>query len=316
MPLGLWNVEFLNQNAQRSYPLSALASKEDTTGSIKLPTSFLLGLRMPINVGLSVEAEKFFLYSLTVSAVGYNVAIAYDDGSASPPIVATTNIGKASHREYDVYALVGKNDFSDCVGQVVVGSLQDIDEIPPGQYFFAAAGGQLDPDAVVPSLSGITSLTVVNGNDRSDRIVGDVVLRAGTNMRITASIGDENIVTLSAINGEGLNEDCECNDLVQAPCIRRINGVGPDPNGDLDIGTNSCLEIVAQADLYLLTIKDICSTPCCGCKELDAINAQLNLFGDAKTTLANTANRLEAQQTQFHLVVLGSKLGDTGCEQC
>lgn len=316
MPLGLWNVEFLNQNAQRSYPLAEQATKQDTTGSITLPSSFLLGLRLPVNVGQSVVAEKFFLYGLTVSPVGYNLAIAYDDGSASPPIVATTNIGKAAHREYDVYALVGKNDFSDSVGQVVIGSLQDIDEIPPGQYFFSAAAGQLSPDAVVPSLGGVTSVVVVNGSDRSERLVGDLVFRAGTNMRITATVGEENIITFGAISGEGLNEDCNCSDLAQAPCIRRINGVGPDANGDIDIGTNNCLEIIANADQFLLTIKDICSTPCCGCPEIDAINSQLNLFGDAKLTLTNLANRLEAQQTQLILVVLGSKLGDTGCSQC
>lgn len=312
----LWNLNFLNHNSQRSYPLSTTATKVDTTGTIRLPDSFIVAMRLPIHAGLSIEADKFYLCSLTISPVGFNIGIGYDDGTLSPPVVATTNIGRATHVEYDSYAVVGRNDFDDIVGQIAIGSLTEIDQLPPGDYSFTPAGGQLELDAVIPSLRGISSITVVNGGDRSDRIYGDVVLQAGTNMRIIATTGDTPVITFSAISGEGLNQDCECNELQQAPCIRTINGIPPDTDGDFRFAGKNCLDIVPHAGEHLLEFLNTCAEPCCGCDQLDALRTQVKGFGDAKLTLEGVVNRLSAEVTQMSLVVLGSRLGDIGCSTC
>ena len=56
MPLSQWNLEFLNHNAQRSYPLTADATKQDLTGSFVIPDDFLVGLdlrpREPVGTGV------------------------------------------------------------------------------------------------------------------------------------------------------------------------------------------------------------------------------------------------------------------------
>ena len=316
MPGAIWNIEFLNQNSQRSYPLSEKASKQDKTGTLTLPRSFLLGLRLSVDVGLSVEPGRFYLHSVTISPVGYNIAVGYDDDSADGLVVATTNVGKSTHSEYDVYGLVGKGNFLGCNGDVVVGKLDEIDEIGPGQYFFTPAAGQLDPDAIVPMIAGIPSIIVQNGVDVSDPLVGDIVLRAGTNIRIDVETSPVPTITINAISGEGLNTDCDCDDLAVSPCIRRINGVGPDPDGNVELGGDDCIQVIPHADQHLLELADRCSKPCCGCPELDAIQAQLDLFGDAKVTLTGIANRVEANTTQLSLIVIGSKIGDSGCSEC
>lgn len=310
----LWNLELLNHNSQRNFPLASFATRVDSAGVITLPNSFLVGLEFSLHAGISTSPSKLFLHSLVISPIGYSLAIAYDDGSSSPPIVATTNFARSTHAEYDTYKLVGKNDFDDCDGHVAIGALTEIDELPAGEYFFAYAGGALDIHAVRPGIRGISSLVVVNGNDRSERIYGDVALVAGTNMRISATTGDAPTITISAISGEGLNQTCVCNELQEAPCIRTINGIPGTPDGDFRLGGTQCLTITAGSTPATLEFDNPCSVPCCGCKELDALRDQLTQLADGKAELVGLANRTHNEVATMSLVVLSSKLNDTGCD--
>ena len=58
MPIGIWNLEWLNHNSQRSYPLAEDATKTDITGTFTLPDDFILGLYFPIHAGLDVDVEN------------------------------------------------------------------------------------------------------------------------------------------------------------------------------------------------------------------------------------------------------------------
>lgn len=316
MVLGLWNQQWLGQNSQRAYPLTEWASKEDETGAIRLPDSFLVGLYLPIHAGLDVEPSKFFLRALLITPTGYNVAIGYDDETADPPLVASVNIAKSTHTENRTYALSGADDFADSIGQICIGRLDEIDELPPGQYYFAAAAGQIEPDCIRPLIRGISSIVLVNGSDRSVPLYGDIELVAGANMRITPvlSEGSNPQIVFSAIEGEGLNEECVCEDDELGPCIRTINGIGPLPDGNFRFVGNDCVDISPITNG--LEFSDTCSKPCCGCPELEAIKTQLDRFGDGYVTLQNFVNNVSVQTTTMQLVVLGSKLSDQGCLEC
>ena len=78
MPIGNWNLEWLNHNSQRSYPLTERATKTDTTGSIQLPDSFIVGLYFPIHVGLNVVTDRFYIKTLLLSPAGFTAGIGYD----------------------------------------------------------------------------------------------------------------------------------------------------------------------------------------------------------------------------------------------
>ena len=307
----LWNLELLNHNSQRAFPLAPHAARTDTTGTITLPNSFLVGLELTVHAGLSVEPSKIFLYSVLISPIGFSLAFAYDDGG--PTIVATTNFARSTHTEYDSYAVVGKNDFDDCVGHVLIGNLTEMDELPAGEYFFTAAAGMLDPHAIMPGIRGVSSLSVVNGNDRSARIYGDVTFVAGTNFRITATTGDSPTIVFNAISGEGLNQTCVCNELQDAPCIRTINGIPGDPDGNFRIDGNRC--IVVAPSTHGVELSNDCSTPCCGCAELAALQDQLNQFADGRAALQSVADRTHSEVSTMTLVVLASKVGDDACPE-
>lgn len=316
MPLGNWNLQWLNHNSQRAYPLTDRASKLDITGAVKIPDSFLLGLYFPVHAGENVQPDKFFLRTLLISPTGYNIAIAYDNGEDEPILVASVNIARSTHTENRTYALPGVDDFADSVGQVVIGRVDDIDALPPGLYKFSAEAGELEPDAIRPMIRGITSITLVNGADRSEKLYGDIELVAGNNMRLTPVIveGEDPQIIFSAISGEGLNEDCVCEDDEVGPCIRTINGISPLPNGDFRMIGDECLLLAPITNG--LQLVDDCSQPCCGCADLDALNGRVDALGNQILTLNNFVGRLQTEVTQMAQVVLASRLGDRSCLTC
>lgn len=315
MPKGTWNLEWLNQNSQRAYPLAEHATKLDITGDLQLPDDFILELYFPVHAGLDVETDRFFVYVVAIFASGYNVALGYDNGTGTPDIVASVNIAKSTHTENAVYALPGVGDYVDSVGKIVIGRLESIDDAGAGRYLFDRTGGQLDPDAIRPMIRGVSSITLLNGGDRSDLIQGDIELVAGANIRLTPfTVGTEQRIRIDAIEGEGLTDACLCEGDDDAVPIRTINGVPPTAGGNFTLIGNDCLQINPIQNG--LRLEDVCSDPCCGCEELEAITRDLDRFGTAARTLDNIMNRLETQVQQMSTVVLGSRLSDRGCIEC
>lgn len=312
MPLSTFNLPWLNHNSQRAYPLFEGASHTDISDSFTVPDSMILALYFPVHAGLDVEPDKFFLRSVGIFATGLSISIGYDDGSVTPPIVATTVIAFSTHTENDSYALPGVNDFDDSVGKIVIGDISDLRALPPGQYLFTPAAGMLDTDVIRPIIRGVSAIVLVNNGERSVPLTGDIEIVAGNRVRLTPStIGGVNYVRIDAIDGEGLNDACVCEGETDAPCIKTVNGVGPDINGNLDVLGNSCLEIGAISNG--IKLNDICSDPCCGCEELERVTRDQERLSDATTTLTNFVTRLEGQVTTMSMNVLGSRLNDTGC---
>ena len=311
----LWNLQWLNHNSQRSYPLTERATKVDITDTIKIPDSFIVSLYFPIHAGLAVETDKFFIKRLLISPIGITVGIGYaaDDGAV---LVAAVAIATALHTPNTTYALGGIDDFADSVGQIVIGKLDEINTLPSGLYEFTLEGGALETDAIRPMIRGISGIRVVNGTEVSDLVYGDVELVAGTNMRIDIGSGDADTtpkIVFNAISGLNLNETCVCNTGKPGECIRCINGICSG-DGNYSINGGDCIKVTAGASELL--IEDTCAKPCCGCPELDALKAQITRFGDGSTTLTNFISRLSAEVTQMSLTVLGSRLGDAGCPTC
>lgn len=316
MPLGVLNLPWLVHNSQRAYPLTEWATKQDESGTIKLPDSFLVSLYFDLPTAAALNPSKVFLRSLLISGSGYNLALAYDDASDSPPLIASVNIARSTHAENTTYSLPGRDDFADCTGLITIGVLDDIDRLPPGQYFFSPAGGTLEADCIRPMIRGVTSITVVNGSDRSPKLYGDIEFVADENMRLTPEIieGENSRVYFSAIDGEGLNANCECGENELGPPIRTIDGIGPDPSGNFTLAGNECVNI--RPITNGLQIEDTCSKPCCGCEALDAIRQQIDRFGDAYATFQSLVTRMGAEVTNMSMVVLGSRLGDQPCLEC
>jgi len=313
MPLGIWSIEFTDHNSQRSYPLAAQASHRDVTDTFELPKDFVVGLSLPIHAGLDVEPAQFFIRKVGVYPNGFTVVVGYQPSAGGDPVdVANAMIARLAHTVGQDYSLGGVGDFADTIGILRIGRLDNIDEQPAGEFHFDLEATRLETEAIRPMIRGLSSITVLNNNERSQRLYGDLVLRAGTNMSITPIVqsGQDPILQFNAIEGAGLPQDCVCGDTSANP-IRSINGVTPDANGRIDLFGGSCVELETLS--HGLRIKDTCSQPCCGCSELEVITAALEQLRQQAVTLENFLPALEASVTQMDLVVLGSRLGDRGC---
>lgn len=311
MPIGNWNLQWLNHNSQRSYPLTERATKTDITGTVKIPDNFIVGLHFPIHSGTTFQSDKFFIKNILIAPTGFNITLGYSDGATTVE-AASANIIRSDYTPNKSYALGGVNNFDDCVGSVVLGTLDGIDELPPGFYTFTREAGELEPDAIRPMIRAVTRLQVLNNTELSRPIYGHVTLVAGTNIRIDVNeLENETEIVFSAISGVNFNKDCLCNVPPPGECIKCINGVCSE-DGTFTFAQDTCVEITPITNG--LSFKETCASPCCGCKELDAITTQLDRFGDGVSTLQGFVTRLGAEVTQMNLVVLGSRLGD--CATC
>lgn len=230
--------------------------------------------------------------------------------------MASTVIARSTHTTYDSYALVGINDFDDVMGKIAIGDVSDLSALPPGQYLFDYEGGVLDPDCIRPMIRGISSISLLNGSDRSAKIYGDVEFVAGTNFRITPIVnpGHPTKIRFDAIEGAGLNEECACDDIVAATPIRTINLVAPDANGNINITGSECLEVSPITNGLLL--KDTCAAPCCGCTELEALTVELGKLDAGATEVRNFMIPLQSAINTFNSTVLSSRLSTTDCAVC
>lgn len=314
MPVGNWNLQWLNHNSQRSYPLTDRASKVDTTGTFTIPDSFIVGLYwpMPVNVSNSVLSTGWssaYISQIISSPTNYKISLSID-----ATVVAIASIPRSGHVRNTTYALTGINDYYQSTGHITIGILDEIDAQPGGLFTFDANTAEVEADAIHPLLQGVASLQVLNNGVYSEKVHGDVVIVAGENMRIyfEESAQPDNLVekrlVFSAINGENLNAPCVCNITDEAPCITSINGVTT-TNGNFNIAPNGCISTTNIANG--VTFSDICAEPCCGCTELDALTNQINRFGDGITTLQNFVTRLGSEVAQMNIVVIGSRIGRT-----
>lgn len=309
----VWSLEFLNSNSQRAYPLFEDATATDISGDFVLPTDFLLGLYFATHIGLDIDPYQIFLRRIAVHGTGFTISLGYADGTDDPPIIASVTIPRSSHQEYDVYTMPGTGDFVDSTGFVVIGKLENISEYA-GAFLFDYAGGQLDPDCIRPMIRGVTSVSVRNGLELSDPLYGAIEFVAGTNVSLEADLVTKKI-TINAIEGAGLNTDCDCpNDDEEADPIRTISGVAPDLSGNIDIQGGDCITI--EAGEAQLTINDVCSKPCCGADELIIVTDRLEQLSIKAETVRAFVETLAMEQNQMATVVLGSRLRDGGCITC
>lgn len=309
MPVTIRNLEWLNHNSQRAYPLAAGSTRRDQSGVFTLPDDFLVGLSLPVHWGVSIDPGKFYVSKIASYATGFSVTVGY--AGTENVDVATALIARNTHTINQYYNLGGIGDFVDSRGFLVIHSLEGIDKQPSGMFTFDPDTTKLEVDTIRPHIRGVMSVQVQNGSELSRLLTGRLRLGAGKNtrIRVETAVDEDPRIIIDAIEGEGLTDSCVCAE--ESPPIRTINGIPPDQNGNFQFLGNTCLDI--QEGDHILEFKDVCSEPCCGCTELEAITQALEAFGERAATLESFLVNLEARVTQMDMVVLGSKLGDRSC---
>ena len=297
----IWNVEWPNVNSQRNYPFTQSASL--TSSTFALPNDLIVDLVLPVSTSAlpDLDPTLFHASRIGVFSGGVVVTLAYNGSDFT-----TINIAVSSFTPYTTYSFTGINEFFDVRGWVTIGDIAKTLE-NPGSWNFNSVTAGFVPTVIRPNLRAVTSMRVANGADVSAPLSGDIVLTAGNNIRFRlGSVDDVQTIIIDAVTGSDYQEECECNDLdALAPPIRSINGVAPNDAGNLTVIATDCLSLTGGD--AILTIEDECSSPCCGCQELEVITDTLSTIQNQVQTLQNTADRLNEVTTTTRINLLASK---------
>jgi hypothetical protein len=316
MPLSQWNLDFLNHNSQRSYPLTSEATRQDVTASFEIPNDFLVGLDLPVSPAMDMETGRFFIRQIGLFSSGIQLIIAYDTGTSLID-VATGLISTIDPIRNKVFAINGIGAYTDISGKVIIGRVDTIQEQPSGLFSFTIEGTRIEPQAIRPMIKGISALRISSAiGDVSQNFYGDIELVAGSNIQLSTAVnGSETKIIISALSGEGTIEQCICEGEAAAiPCIKTINGISPTTTGNFNFIGDDCLHF--NPVINGLKVTDSCCAPCCGCEELEAITRDLERFATQRNALELFVNQLAAETATFDMTVLGSRLGDRRCLTC
>ena len=317
MSIGVWNLDWLNHNENRAYPIAADATRLDVTSTFKLPNNFIADLTLSVSPSaVNCQPSNFFVYQLTSLASGYSLVLGYQPATGAVLRVAVISVDRSAFVPYTTYRLRGVDNFTDVEGYLTLGHLDLIDAQPAGLFTFNLAGGRLEVSAIHPQLRGVTGLTAVNSGNESDVMRGVVKLVAGRNCRLTLENGSAgNVIRIDFISGEGTVASCNCDtDVTLGSPIYSINGVSPNAAGELSLVGDACLQVTTGSSS--ISFEDKCSQPCCACPEYAAVKSALQLIEAKLRTVENFASRLDSTMAQFSGTILSTALKDRLPENC
>ena len=292
------NIEWLNSNSLRAYPLREDAQLIAADGATILPNYLIVDFVMTV----APADVNVLLYLKSVAFVGGFLTMQIVDQAGV--IVTTLAIDTTVHNKNDPYDLVGAGNYEDARGRVVLGDLQNLrNDLPDGLYQFASA--EFEPCTVRPDIRGVRSLRTGSEGVLSDFIHGNVQLLQGSNILLTYLAGT-NTIRIDAIDTTGFNAQCACTDEYQLPTpIVRINGINADDV--VIIGDGKCLEVTTSGNM--IKIRDTCSQPCCGCPELEFLTTRLDLLQTVVSNLESYGNNIQQKIDALIVIMLGSTKG-------
>jgi hypothetical protein len=283
--------EWLNANSVRAYPLSESATRIDELGYIKIPDSLIVSASITIHPDFA--SYVFFVSKLNITSETAQVTISCQGTSGTPEVVCTVT-AKVDDGLNQVFEIVGSGNLSSITGNITLGDIQQAASEAMGNFNFTPELAPFEPTVVYVSLPALNYVTAYNGS----RLVGTfdnvLALRAGENVRLTYV--NNNTIRIDAIAGLNNPEDCT-GKAPAPPCIKTINGIAPDSNGNFVINGGECIDI--QPGNASITVSDTCSKSCCGCVELESLVTALSQLESQYQSLRDQINTVQTQQSQM-----------------
>jgi hypothetical protein len=237
----------------------------------------------------SVDGTVPSLTGISHAGGGFTLEISLGDA-----VLATVSAKTATHAANKAYNLHGAGDNADCGGWIVLGDLERAaEELPEGVYRFAPDQVPFEVSTLRMAPRGVRSITAVGkyGLRTYEPLYGNVRIIAGPDMTVRND-PPENAIWLQAESKTGYERTAPC------PCgsaaVRRvgcINGMNVD-NVDI-VGDGVCVSVDKTGTQ--VKIGDTCSTPCCGCAELNFVESALATVNKSLSVLQDYAEALSAR---------------------
>lgn len=290
------NLEFLNLNSFRAFPIKEGLTRLSQDGLFTIPDDFLVDLVVSIS---SNVARSCYISRIT----NFFDKIVIDLSDENNTFVGNFIIFPATHVQYQMYVLNPGESYAGANGKLVVNTLATMQALPSGTFYFTKATAEFEARTIVPSVSGINRVlfTDVEGNQHS--FTGDLKIEARLNLNFTYD-SLNNKITIDAGDGLGLNTDCGA----ASNPITTINGVSPDVNGNFLLDFASCATLTVLTSNDGLLLNDVCCKPCIGCEEIGTLTDRtisletdlltlrtyysnlLSTFNEFKTTVTYTCD--------------------------
>lgn len=284
------DLDFLNVNALRNYPIKEGCSKVCTTGVFTIPNEFLVDA----SISASDDATLSFYVSKIANLVDY---ITIEISDSHNVFAGSFVINVSAHTMNKNYYLAPSDSYIGANGKITIDNISGITNIGAGVYDFTLDTAELEAATVIPGLQGISRITFVNADNTSYTLTGDVKIEARTNMRFKPVTGDPNRVVIDAGEGIGLNKECDN----AGTCIKTINGIAADSNGNYTIDYSSCMTITPIPANTGFIIDDVCCKPCVGCSELETLTTRTNNLESSLLSLRDYYTSLQNQFNAYKL---------------
>jgi hypothetical protein len=291
------NIEWLNQNMLRAYPLKEdadvtplLTSGTKATG-VTVPTCLVTDFSFTLAFDAVEDGTVPSLTGLSHAADGFSFEISLGD-----VVLATLSVSISGHETNKSYRLSGSGDNADCGGWLALGDLERAaKEMPEGVYSFPANQVPFEVSTLRVAPRGVRSVTAVGkyGLKTYSPLYGNVKIIAGSDMTVRND-APKNAIWLQAESGTGYERTapCKCGSAA-VQNVRSINGMSV---ADVQIvGDGTCVKVDTNASTKAITVSDTCSTPCCGCSELNFVESAVATVSKSIGTLTSYAEVLKAR---------------------
>lgn len=284
------NQQWLDQNADRSYPLVDNVSRTDTSGAFQIPNDLIVDMRL--SAPANYDPTAFYLSSFRAFGTGLIITIAVTGHGD----VATVTIPRSESADYTPYTAVALPGFT-VGGTVIIGGSLSAVAASEGLYSFTAATTLILPTVIFPAAESVSSITFRDSFGVETKLVGDILIAAGDNA--TVGVASQTI-TVGMDTGVLIEDPCPCTDTGgrKRTSVKSINGVTPDISGNIDLVPVGCVQI--ETDNGQLKLKDNCASPCCGTPELSLLADAAKNIQQYLVNLATKNSELEAVIRLLH----------------
>ena len=280
------NLDFLNLNSIRNYPIKDGLDCTSVDGFFTIPADLI--------VDISIAATGSITDTLFVSSINNTSSYIIVEISTSAGNIVGTFYIPANTANYTDIPLTPSLALPNSVGMLTVGTLATIVQQPTGIFTFTVDDTALLSRVYCPITTGINYLTFVDSNNNSVSLTNNVTIQAESNLRFRYL---NNIIYLDAGEGLGLNSACDNS----ATPVKTINGITPDSNGNFTIIPENCVSIDTAE--YGLVLNDTCGQPCQGCSTVSTLTDRVISVESNLLTLRDYVTSLNSAITQLTTLI-------------
>lgn len=256
------NLEFLNANTLRAYPIKEGMTRVSAEG-VTIPDNFLVDCSFAISSDVTAR-----IYISKINNLGDQIEVLFSD--QSDVLIGNIIITPATHTLYQTYPLLPSVAYANAIGRITVASVAAWTTLPAGSFTYTLATAELEARTVVPAQRGINRIVFKNADGTTFSASGNVIVESRVNMKFTYNSGT-NTILMDAGEGLGLNTICAPQDQP----IKTINGISPDVNGNFILDFASCALVTVLPSNTGILLNDICCKPCIGCEEMGTLTDRL-----------------------------------------